>query len=112
MRKKIPFVKRYHKLKLDVFTTIRGKTWMKKFKVGDEADCETPDGTFAVRVEAMDAAKIKDMTLEFLKADAEHKGCTLGCKDDFVNLLNSFRDPRWQQAALDSEMTILTLRKI
>src|ERR1017187_8813776 len=102
--KTIPFCHCYYKLGQDVFTTIRGKTWAKKFKGGEITDCDTPDGRFKVSVVSVELARVADMTLNFLKADAEYPKFIIKDKLDFVKLLNGFRAPTWQQVKLDSEM--------
>ena len=107
----IPFIKRYHKLLGRQFSTVRGKSWLKKMHAGDRHRCKTPDGEFDVWVRKVEPARLGDLTLEFLKHDAEYPGFIINEKQDFINLLNSFRAPAWQQATLDSEVTVVYLER-
>ena len=108
----IAFRHRYYKLEQAEFTTIRGKGWMKKLAVGDMVQVDVPGGFWCATVTGLELRRVRDMPVEFLKADAEYPGCTLGTQQQFVNLLNSLRAPYWAQVTLDSEMTIITLRKV
>lgn len=109
---KIVFRHRYHKLARLEFTTIRGKSWFKKLKIGQEVTIENPDENFRARVVGLGLMRLRDMSLEFLKQDAEYPGCTITALEHFINLLNSLRAPFWTQAAPDSEMTVITLRRL
>ena len=111
-KKLIPFLHRYHKLSQPVFTTIRGKTWLKKFRVGEVAEVVERHGNFTVTVEAAELRRVRDMPLQFLKDDAEYPGFVIRSAQDFIDLLNSFRAPSWQQVDESSEMTVLTLRRL
>jgi len=108
----IVFRHRYHKLAQPEFTTIRGKSQFKRRKVGDRVTIATPDGLFFAEIVALELKRVRDLPLEFLKADAEYPGCVIGRHEHFVNLLNSFRAPAWTRATLDSELTIISLRRL
>jgi hypothetical protein len=107
----VTFKHRYYKLALDVFTTIRGHAQFKRRKVGQVTPVETLDGNYTAVVMALELCRVCDMTLAFIKADAEFPGCTISRREQFVNLLNSFRAPFWTQVTLESELTIITLKK-
>lgn len=107
----LTFRHRYHKLAKPVFSTIRGKARFKKYRIGQTLTCETPDGNFTAVVTALEIKRVKDIPIEFLKADAEFPGCTLSNHTQFANLLNSFRAPFWSQVGPDTEMTVITLKK-
>lgn len=112
MKEPIKFRHRYYKLAQPQFTTIRGKAKFKRLKTGDVLTVETPDGNFEAAVAGLELKRVSDMSLEFLKADAEYPGCVISEPRHFVNLLNSFRAPFWAQVTMDSELTIITLRRI
>lgn len=112
MNKPIKFRHRYHKLAQPQFTTIRGKAKFKQIKTNDVLEVETPDENFSARVVGLELKRVADMELSFLKLDAEYPGCVISEHRHFVNLLNSFRAPCWAQVTLESELTILTLRRI
>ena len=52
------------------------------------------------------------MTIDFLNADASFPGFVISSYFDFVELLNSFRAPAWEQVTLESELTVITLKKL
>jgi hypothetical protein len=114
--KPLTFRHRYYKLDLaragKPFTTVRGMAQMKRLTVGQHLPVETPDGDFAAVITDLKLTTINDLGLPFLKADAEFPGNTISSPDQFVRLLNSFRAPSWTQATLDSQVTVLTLRKV
>jgi len=113
----ITFRHRYYKLEKPEFTTIRGKGKFKQLKIGQTVLVEMPGHSFtgrvgfAATVQGLELRRVRDMAIEFLKADAEYPGCCISTHQQFVNLLNSFRAPQWAQVTVDSEMTIITLRK-
>jgi hypothetical protein len=111
MKDKIVFRNRYHKLAKPVFTTVRGKSWFKKLRVGELVEIVEPSRESLAVVEAVKLVRISDMTVEFVKADAEYPGCVLNSLEDFVTLLNSLRAPMWNQATLNDEMTVILLRR-
>lgn len=110
--KPITFRHRYHKLAKSEFTTIRGRAQFKRLKVGRVVLVETPDGSFNAEITALELRLVQSLTIDFLNDDASHPGCVISSYFDFVNLLNSFRAPMWTQVTLDSELTIITLRKL
>ena len=110
--KPIKFRHLYYKLAYDEFTTIRGKAKFKRLKIGTKIWVETPAERFEAMITGLELKRVADMGLDFLKADAEYPGLVIECPLDFVTLLNSFRAPAWTQVALDSELTIITLKRI
>ena len=110
--KPITFRHRYHKLAKPEFTTIRGAAQFKRLKVGRVVRVETPDEDFDATITALDLRRVSDMPVEFLKADAEYPGFVIEDRQSFVNLLNSFRAPAWEQVKMDSELTVITLKKL
>ena len=113
MKTNHPITFRHHYYKLDhpEFTTIRGKAQFKRLQVGQTVTCQCPHATFDAIITKLEAKCVCQMTIAFLKADAEYPGCTLSTHQQFVNLLNSFRAPYWAQVSLESELTIITLTK-
>lgn len=109
--KPISFKHQYYKLSHPEFTTIRGKAQFKRLKVGQVVPVETPDRSFYAVVTKLELAKVHDLPVAFLKADAEYPGFEFGTRSEFCDLLNSFRAPAWTQVTLDSELTVITLRK-
>lgn len=111
MDTRITFRHRYYKLAQPEFTTIRGKGKFKSLRVGQTLPVEWPGGECRATVTALELRRVKDMPVAFLKTDAEYAGCVISTHQQFVNLLNSFRAPQWSQVTVDSELTIITLRK-
>ena len=110
--KPIKFRHNYFKLAKDEFTTIRGKAQFKRLKVGKTVWVETPTERFEAMIKGLELKRVADMGLDFLKADAEYPGFVIECPLDFATLLNSFRAPAWTQVTLESELNIITLKKI
>lgn len=108
----IKFRHKYRKLSADTFTTVRGKSQFTRCQVGGEMLVITPDEKFVAVVEAKTLEKISNMDVAFLKADAEYGDFKINSRQDFVDLLNSFRAPLWTRVTLDSEMTVLRLRRV
>lgn len=112
-----PFTFRHPYKKLEAawagerFHTVRGKAQFKRRKIGQIVPVETPTGNFDAVIVSLELRRVGDMTLEFLKADAEYPGCTISNNNHFVNLLNSFRSPQWTQVTMTSELCIITLQK-
>jgi hypothetical protein len=111
--KTITFRHRYHKLLKSEFTTIRGRSWL-KLKAGERVLIETLDGSFKADVVFVEPRRIADLSVEFLKADAEYPGFVIRDRPDFVALLNSFIPKHWgrPQVTVDSEMAVVTLRRV
>jgi hypothetical protein len=108
----IPFGHPYYKLEKSRFTTIRGKSWMKKLKIGDEVTISTLNGKFLAHVEFLQVSRIVDLSLEMLKMDAEYPGLVINTKTDFVNLINSLRSYYMPVATLESQVTVITLLRV
>jgi hypothetical protein len=107
----ISFKHDYHKLAQNIFTTVRGKAYFKRLKIGMQVIVEMPGVSFHATVTNLELRRVNEMPLAFLKADAEYPGFFIHSPEDFVNLLNSFRPPVWAQVELNSELTIITLQK-
>ena len=108
----ISFAKPYHKLLKRRFTTIRGRSWLKR-KAGERVLVKTPDDEFEADVVAVEPRRICDMSVEFLKADAEYPGFVINDRPDFVALLNSFIPKHWGRppVTVDSEMAVVTMER-
>lgn len=106
----ISFRHNYDKLKQDEFTTIRSKSFAKKLSVGLLVEIQSPKAKFMARVDAVEISTVAEVPLRVLQGDVvPFKVNTPG---EFVTFLNSLRAPAWQQATLESEMAIITLRKV
>lgn len=108
----ISFKHSYDKLKAHEFTTIRSKAFGVKAETASEIWIErkAPHRSFPAKVLKVETKRICDIPLTLLQADiAPFKIATVG---GFLTFLNSLRAPFWSQATLDSEMAIITLRKI
>ena len=111
--KSITFRHRYHKLLKPEFTTIRGRSWLKR-KAGERVPVKTPDGYFEAVVVFVEPRRIADLSVEFLKADAEYPGFVITDRQQFVALLNSFIPKHWGRppVTVDSEMAVVALRRV
>ncbi len=105
----------YLKFKQSTFTTVRGKTYMNKFNIGDTVFIEY-HGKLLLKCKIInkELTQVKDLSLDFMKKDGEYndKGERNIINDhlDFISLLNEFR--RFNKATMDSEITILTFNVI
>ena len=116
--KKITFNHPYFKFLNAEFTTIRGKTKMKKFKDGEEIVVTYKDGHRIYYIDATvvkrELVKLKDLSLEFLQEDANCPKHKIDTRQDFIDLLNSFyprnRFPHLKVTE-DTELTVLTIKK-
>ena len=108
----ISFRHPYNKLLSRRFTTIRGRSWLKR-KAGERVLVLTPDGEFYADVMSVEARRISEMTVDFLKADAEYPGFVIRDRQDFVDLLNSFIPKHWGRppVTVDSEMAVVTMER-
>jgi hypothetical protein len=112
MNKPITFRHQYYKLSQPQFTTIRGKVQFFKLKIGDKIPIETPNEDFTAEIVHLALSKMENLSLPFLKLDAEYPGFEIKSKQDFIDLLNSFRAPAWTQVNFESELTVITLKKL
>lgn len=86
----INFTHEYDKLYKPTFTTIRGKTWIDKYSVGDEFDIAIKNEFwYRAEINNIELRRIKDISLEVLKEDVSPLKCE--SHDDFIQILNSFR---------------------
>lgn len=109
---KFNFQHDYYKLKEDEFTTIRGKTNFEKIK-GDVPVVIQKDRKFFcyAKLEKKILVPISELTLEFLKKDAEAPNVVINSHQDFVDLINSFRPKFYHQATVDSTVSVFFLKK-
>ena len=105
----INFSYKYDKLSDNIFTTIRGKTWLKKVNTGEtiEITCKHKH-LFNAIVDEIRYLPIKSMPLHLLKSDiAPFK---IKTKKDFIEFLNKFR--RFNKIKSKNEfLTIIILKK-
>lgn len=114
--KTLPFVHPYYKLQRDAFTTIRGKTYAKKFHIGETIQllligC-SPRQDVQAKVTGLEVKRVQDIPLPVLQVDAEYPGFRIPNHQAFVDLLNSLRRSFMPQARLDSEVTIIHLHRL
>jgi hypothetical protein len=107
----IKFKHAYYKLGNATFTTIRGKSYFRRFEPDQLVTVEYPGGMFVARILGLQVCTIESLPVAFLKNDAEYPGFTFSSQQDFCDLLNSFRARFWTQVTPQSEMTIITLEK-
>lgn len=109
----IPFRHRYDKLRVargERFTTIRGKSMMDALRVCQVVACQTPAGRFEAEVVSLAAERICDLPLAMLQADVAPFACASAA--DFVAFVNTLRAPWMPAAVADSEVCVITLKKI
>ena len=109
----INFKHHYYKLINDEFTTIRGKTSFKKFKVDELVQINKQKVPYCKSVILeIELRRIIDLDFEFLKEDSEYKEFSIKNKNDFVEFLNSFLPSFYTKSTIYSEKTVLYLKKI
>ncbi len=108
----LPFGHAYYKLDANVFTTIRGKSYFKALKIGEQITANYKGKKFQTEIVNLELKTISEIPLNVLKLDTEYPGFVIASHEDFVNLINTFRTGFMPQATLESKMTIITLKKI
>lgn len=109
----LKFRHNYYKLGKLQFTTIRGKSWMKKLRAGMKVELDTLTGKRLATVIKIELKIIREIPLDVLKLDGEYPGFEIDNHLAFVSLLNSFRQKIWtsKPVAPEDEMTIITLQQ-
>jgi len=109
---KFNFQHDYYKLEEDRFTTLRGKIKFKDYKVGEGVVIQKNKKFFCyAKLEKKILVPICELSLEFLKKDAEAPGIVINSHQDFVNLINSFNPPFYHQATVNSTKSVFFLVK-
>jgi len=109
----IDFKHNYNKLYRDDFTTIRGKSWFYRLKEKQKIIITMNKEFFChAEVQAKTIFKIANIGFEILKADAAYPGFRIRNRQDFIDLINSFRKSWMPQANLYSQVTVIYLHKI
>lgn len=106
----IKFKHNYDKLSKPEFTTIRSKAFGNKAVKAKTVEVVSPKWKGSASVEAVRVCKIADIPFEVLAADIQP--FSVSTRAGFVDFLNSLRAPYWSQATMESEMAIITLRKV
>lgn len=102
----------YYKQSEPLHTTIRGLSYIKANRLnhGDTVREEYPSRVNICKVLKIYPREIKDLSLEFLKADCEYKGFTISSHEDFCKLLNTFIPSFYQQATPESFKVVVELK--
>lgn len=102
----------YFKLKDHKFTTIRGKVHYPRVQVSSLAKITLAEEFFCyATIVNKELKALKDLSLAFLKYDAEYPGFTIESVEDFCTLLNSFNPPYYPQTTPESIKTIIYFEK-
>lgn len=110
--KTIEFTHEYYKLKEQEFTTIRGKTSINKYKVGECVKIILKaDVIGTAEVVRLEKTEIGKIPLGILKRDGEFPGFEINSHRDFIGLINSLRRFNKLKNA-DEEVTIITLKRV
>ncbi len=112
----INFTHDYYKLYDNEFTTIRGRSWFDKVKIGEIVRISIHnEWMFSAQIFMKSISQIDLMHIDFLKKDAEYDLLKIDTKDQFLNLINSFY-PRNRfaeaKATMKTELTVIHLRKV
>jgi len=100
MKNYFSFCHQYNKLSEEAFTTIRGATAAKQYKIGQTVDCILTDGPdshgkgrwlFQAEIVGIEVKPLAEIPLEVLQRDAGYGRYCPASHWDFVGLLNSFR---------------------
>lgn len=117
--KNINFTHDYYKLYDNEFTTIRGESWFKKFKLGEEVEIinsATGDYFYAI-VTLLCRGKIKYLPYQLVRKDIEYPGfiCEVpGYLNKLIELMNSHSArARFShlKARYDTSVTVIYLRR-
>jgi hypothetical protein len=108
----LPFGHAYYKLDVNQFTTIRGKSYFKALKIGEQITANYKGKKFQTEIVNLELKPISEIPLEVLKLDAEYPDFVIASYQDFVELINTFRAGFMPKVTLESKMTIITLKKI
>jgi len=104
----------YYKQNISTHTTVRGLQLIlkKRVKKGDIVRETYPSKLNFCEVHSVTPRAIKDLSIEFLKADCEYEGFTISSHEEFCKLINSFLPPFYQQATPESTKTVVVLKII
>lgn len=109
----IKFQYHYFKMDNEEFTTIRGKSWFLKMKMNSVCSVAIKNNYFCMaEIIRLELKKIIDLKLDFLKKDVEYQGFSIFDHFDFIDKINSFRAPYYEQATTESKVTIIYLKKV
>lgn len=96
----------YYKLQQEKFTTIRGRDAFEDYKTGQIVEILLQRYPIKyAKIWMKEKKKIKDIPTHVLKADCEYEGFVLEKREDFITLLNSFRE----YYKIESEEEVLTI---
>jgi len=121
MKTYFSFCHDYHKLREEAFTTIRGATAAKQYKVGQVVDCIAVDGPAShgkgrlickAEIVGLETKPLSDIAMDVLQRDASYGRYCPKSHWDFVGLINSLRPyDRSKIKDLSEEVTVFQLFK-
>lgn len=104
----IPFKHDYDKLRGDLFTTIRGRSFA--VRVGEEVQVESPSRSFRAVVAGVDERAVRDIPLSVLEEDVRGVA-KVAVAADFVRFANSLRTGFMPKMEEGSAVKVITLRR-
>jgi predicted SPOUT superfamily RNA methylase MTH1 len=102
-------------LKRRRYKTVRGESAISLYDIGKRVDVIV-NGKVIHRAMVMklEHKKFSEMSLEFLKLDAEYEGFKINKRSDFIELVNTFRrrENLIEITSADPTFTVIHLRRI
>ncbi len=108
MKDTFNFSHNYYKFERPIFSTIRGTDACLQYKIGQIVKIKINRrliGTAKIVNKTQSA--IRDISIDFLKMDAEYPGREINSHQDFCDLLNEFR--RFNKLNVNSEVSVFFL---
>jgi hypothetical protein len=105
----------YYKLDEEEYTTIRGLDSLDDYELNQKIDAKRDYEIYHVAIIIkIESRKISSLSLEFLKKDCEYPGFEINSKQEFIDLINSFRKSKKSHVKLenDPEFAVYYQRKI
>jgi len=105
----------YYKIELDEYTSVRGLDSLDYYELNQKIEAKRDYGihhsAIIIRIETR---KISSLSLEFLKKDCEYPGFEINSKEEFIQVINSFRKNKKSHVKLenDPEFAVYTFHKI
>jgi len=105
----------YYKLEEEEYTSVRGLDSLDYYELNQEIDAKRDYEIYhSATIVYIETLKIRFMSLEFLKKDCEYPGFEINSKEEFIDLINSFRKNKKYHVKLenDPEFAVYYFHKI
>lgn len=105
----------YYKIELNEYTSVRGLDSLDYYKLNQKIEAKRDYGIHhSAIIIKIETRKISSLSLNFLKKDCEYPGFEINSKEEFIQVINSFRKNKKTHVKLenDPEFAVYTFHKI